>query len=61
MVSKTKLGASLTGLGFILGTLGGWLSGTIDVGSAVTALITEVGIVLAVFGVRDMPFVNRVK
>ena len=57
--SKTKLGAGLVGLSAVLGTLGGWLSGSIDAGSALTALIAEVGVVLAVFGVRDMPFVNK--
>lgn len=57
--SKTKWGAVLIGVAAILGTVGGWLSGTIDAGSALTALITELGAVLLVFGVRDIPFINK--
>ena len=57
--SKTKIGAALVGLSAVIGTIGSWLQGSIDPGTAVTALIAQVGIVLAVFGVRDMPFVNK--
>lgn len=60
-ISKTKLGASLLGLSAILATIGGWLSGTIDTTSAVTALIAEVGAVITAFGIRDWPILNGVK
>ena len=59
--SKTKLGALLVGLGAILGTAGGWLSGSLEPMSAVQALIIEIGAVLGVCGIRDLPFVNKEK
>jgi hypothetical protein len=57
--SKTKWGAFLVGLAAIVGTVGGWLSGAADLNSTILALVTEVGAVLAVFGVRDLPFINK--
>ncbi|MFH1917610.1 MAG: hypothetical protein ABIJ14_00675 [Nanoarchaeota archaeon] len=57
--SKTKMGATLVGLSAVIGTIGGWLQGSIDPGTAITALIAEIGVVLAVFGVRDLPVVNK--
>ena len=57
--SKTKIGAALVGLSGIIGTVGGWLQGVIDPGTAVTALIAQIGVVLTIFGVRDLPFVNK--
>ena len=57
--SKTKIGTALVGLSAVIGTLGGWLSGTIEPNQAITSLIAELGVVLAVFGVRDLPFVNK--
>ena len=57
--SKTKIGAFLVGLSAVLGTVGSWLGGAIDTSSALQALILEVGVVLTVFGIRDMPFVNN--
>lgn len=59
--SKTKLGAALVGLSAIIGTIGGYLQGGVDPTSVFTSLIAEIGTVLAVFGIRDMPFVNRPK
>ena len=61
MVSKTKIGAGLIGLAAIASTVGAWLSGTLDVSSAVTALITEIGAVITAWGLRDLPIVNRTK
>ena len=57
--SKTKIGAALVGLSAVIGTLGGWLSGTIEPSQAIISLIAELGVVLAIFGVRDLPFVNK--
>lgn len=57
--SKTKIGATLVGLSALIGTVGGWLSGTIEPGQAIMSLIAEIGVVLTVFGVRDLPFVNK--
>ena len=56
--SKTKLGTLLVGLSLVLGTVGGWMSGAIDMSSAIQALAVQVGGILTIFGVRDMPFVN---
>ena len=58
-MSKTKLGAVLIGVSAILGTLGGYFSGTLDLGSTIQALITEIGGVLVVFGIRDLPIINK--
>lgn len=57
--SKTKIGAGLVGLSAIIGTVGGWLQGSIEPGTAVIALIAQIGVVLTVFGIRDLPFVNK--
>lgn len=59
MYSKTKIGAVLIGAGAVLGTLGGILTGSIDYATGLMALLTEVGVVLAVFGIRDWPIVNK--
>ncbi len=59
--SKTKIGAVLIGVGAVLGTVGAWLSGTIETMTAIEALITEVGVVWLAFGVRDWPMLNRAK
>lgn len=57
--SKTKIGATLVGLSAVIGTLGGWLSGAIEPSQAITSLIAEIGVVIAMFGVRDLPVVNK--
>jgi len=57
--SKTKVGTALVGLSAVIGTVGGWLQGSIEPGTAVTALIAQIGVILAIFGVRDLPFVNK--
>lgn len=57
--SKTKWGALLVGLGLVLGTAGGIVNGTLDVSSGILTLLTEIGGVLAVFGIRDLPFINK--
>ena len=57
--SKTKWGTLLVGVSAILGTLGGWLSGSIEASTALQALLLEMGVVLAFFGIRDLPFVNK--
>ena len=58
--SKTKVGALIVGLGAVLGTLGGMISGSIDISIGITTLITEIGAVLGIAGLRDLPFVNKV-
>ncbi len=57
--SKTKLGAALVGIGAVLGTLGAMIAGELDIGVGITTLMTEVGIVLGIFGLRDLPFINK--
>ena len=57
--SKTKWGALLVGLGIVLGTVGSMVNGTLNYGAGITALLTEIGAILAVFGIRDLPFINK--
>ena len=57
--SKTKVGTILIGLGPILATVGGMLTGSVDFVSGITALSVEMGVVFAAFGIRDLPFVNK--
>jgi len=57
--SKTKWAALLIAVGPVLTTLGGMLSGHLDIVSGVEVLMVQVGAVLAVFGIRDLPFVNK--
>ena len=57
--SKTKVGTLLIAAGPILMTIGGLLTGNINLVSGMTALSTEVGAVLAILGIRDLPFVNK--
>jgi hypothetical protein len=61
MVSKTKIGAALIGVAALIGTVGGYLSGTIELGSAIQAIMVEAGAVLAAFGIRDLPVLNKTK
>ena len=57
--SKTKIGTLLIGIGPVLVTIGGMLTGNINLVSGMSALSVEAGAVLAVFGIRDLPFVNK--
>ena len=57
--SKTKIGAILLGTGPILVTLGNLFQGNADLTSTLPSLLTQVGIVWGVFGLRDLPFVNK--
>jgi len=61
MVSKTKVGAILIGASAVLGTVGGILTGAIDMMSGIQALIVEVGAVLVAMGIRDIPILNKKK
>ena len=56
--SKTKVGAVLIALGPVLVTVGGLLQGG-DFSSGLMELVTEIGVVLGVFGLRDLPFINK--
>ncbi len=57
--SKTKWAGLLLGLSAVLGTVGSFLNGNLSPTSALMTLTTEVGVVLAIFGIRDLPFINR--
>ena len=57
--SKTKIGTLLIAAGPLLITIGGMLTGSINLVSGMSALSVEVGAVLAVFGIRDLPFINK--
>jgi len=59
--SKTKWAGLLIGGSAFLGTLGGWLGGTIDFNTFFMTAMLDVGLILAVFGIRDLPFINRTK
>ena len=53
MTSKTKIGAILIGASAVLGTVGGMLTGAIELVTGIQALIVEVGAVLIAMGIRD--------
>lgn len=57
--SKTKWAALLIGIGPVLATVGRLLNGSLDFAGALIQLSTELGVILAVFGVRDLPFINK--
>ena len=57
--SKTKMAALLIGLGPVLVTLGGIMQGSIDWANGLSQLSVEIGIVLGVLGIRDLPFINK--
>ncbi len=60
-VSKIKVGSFLVALSAILLTIGKILSGELDFLSSLTTLATEVGALLAVFGITDLPLLNSFK
>lgn len=57
--SKTKWAALLIGIGPVLATIGGMLQGSVEFGAGFTQLFVQLGIILGVFGIRDMPFINN--
>ncbi|MCP6727477.1 MAG: hypothetical protein KJI69_05715 [Patescibacteria group bacterium] len=57
--SQTKVGVVLLAGSAILATVGSWLTGSIDMTSAVVALFAEVGALKLAFGIRDWPVINR--
>ena len=59
--SKTKWAALLIGIGPVLATVGGMLQGSVDFSSGILQLTVELGIVLGIFGIRDLPFINPKK
>ena len=56
--SATKWGTLLIGASFLVTTLTKWGFGDLSNLDAVTQIITEVGGVFTVWGVRDLPFFN---
>jgi hypothetical protein len=59
-VSKIKVGSFLVALAAIIGTVGGYLSGSIDFTSGLLALAGEIGVLLAVFGISEIPLLNTI-
>ncbi len=59
--SKTKLAALLIGIGPVLATIGAILNGQTSIITALPVLSAEIGVVLAVFGVRDWNIINGKK
>jgi len=56
--SKTKWGTILIGVGAILGTAGSYFAGNVELASTIQKLVFELGGVLAIFGIRDLPLIN---
>lgn len=59
--SKTKVGTLLVGIAAVVGTIGAMLNGAVDTMTGIQSLVTEVGVVLALFGLRDIPLLNKLK
>lgn len=59
--SKTKMGALLVGLGAVLGTIGGVVAGDLSLMVGLQSLAAEVGIVIGIMGLRDIPLLNKLK
>lgn len=57
--SKTKWGATLIGIGLIIGSIVSYKAGTIDVNQLIQQLIIEIGGVLTAWGIRDIPLLNK--
>jgi len=57
--SKTKWAALFIGLAPVLSVIGGMMNGSIDVTTGITQLSAGVGVILGVFGIRDLPFINK--
>jgi len=58
-ISKTKIGATLIGLGVILGALGNSILGNTDLTNAVIAILEGIGGILTAWGIRDWPIINK--
>ena len=59
--SQTKIGAVLIAGAAVLATIGGYLTGSVDLAGSVTALIAEIGAMKLAFGIRDWPVINKKK
>ena len=57
--SKTKLSAALFGFSAILGTIAGIVNGSVPMFVGLQTVMIEGSIVLGIFGIRDLPFVNK--
>ena len=57
--SQTKVGAVLLAGAAVMATIGSYLTGSIDLVGAVTALIMEIGAMKLAFGIRDWPVINK--
>lgn len=51
--SKTKVGGVLIGASMVLGSVGGALTGDVDLATAVTGIVTGCGVIFAACGIRD--------
>ena len=57
-LSKTKIGAVLAGIGTIVGTVGAYILGDIELVKAISLVISEVGVIFLIFGIRGWPILN---
>jgi len=56
--SRTKIGAVLVGIGAILGTVGGYILGEIELVKAISLVVSEIGAIFLIFGIRGLPILN---
>ena len=59
--SKTKIGASLFGLGAVIYSVANLVAGNNDWIVFATQIIEELGAVALAFGIRDIPIINTPK
>lgn len=59
--SRTKIGVLIVGIGAILLTAGAVYTGDMTLMKAIPLIVTEIGGILAVFGIRDLPVLNGKK
>jgi hypothetical protein len=59
--SKVKIGSTLVGVSVIFGTIAALYQGDISTAMFFQQLVTELGVLAGVFGLRDLPFINKSK
>lgn len=58
-MSKTKIGATLVGVGVVFGIVGNYFLGSPVTVDVLSKLFEAVGVVVGVWGVRDWPIINN--
>ena len=57
--SKTKWGGICVGGAGVIASIGGLLQGSLTMEPTIISIIANLGIILAVFGIRDLPVFNK--